>query len=116
MITFVKAHAYGNDFLYVEKAAVRHVIPADLARAMCDRHTGIGADGLILYATTSDGATMSLLNADGGRAEVSGNGLRGLAALLLKDDDRAGAAVTIHTEAGDKRLTRIERSSSRQTF
>jgi diaminopimelate epimerase len=121
MLPFVKAHAYGNDFLYVEKAAVRHVIPATLARAMCDRHTGIGADGLILYAKTSDGATMSLLNADGGRAEVSGNGLRGLAALLLRDIDdpavgRADLAVTIHTEAGDKRLTRIGRSGARQTF
>jgi diaminopimelate epimerase len=133
MIDFVKAHAYGNDFLYVEKAAVRHVIPAPLARAMCDRHTGIGADGLILYAKTSDGATMSLFNADGGRAEVSGNGLRGLAAILLNDVDdpvevsgfpstalgagsRTEATVTIHTEAGDKRLTRIERSGARQTF
>ena len=125
MIRFVKAHAYGNDFLYIEKAAVRHVLPAPLARAMCDRNTGIGADGLILYAKTSDGATMSLLNADGGRAEVSGNGLRGLAALLLRDVDdpivgsgssRTDLTVTIHTEVGDKQLTRIERSGLRQTF
>jgi diaminopimelate epimerase len=55
---------------------------------MCDRYTGIGADGLILYAPAADGATMTLLNADGSHAEVSGNGLRGLAALLLRNDDR----------------------------
>ena len=116
MLRFTKAHAYGNDFLYVDKAAVRHLSPAPLAQAMCDRHTGIGADGLILYAPTSDGATMSLRNADGSQAEVSGNGLRGLAALLLRDDDRETAAVTVHTAAGDKRLTRISRSGSRQTF
>jgi diaminopimelate epimerase len=116
MLRFTKAHAYGNDFLYVDKAAVRHLSPASLAQAMCDRHSGIGADGLILYAPTLDGATMSLRNADGSEAEVSGNGLRGLAALLLRDDDRETAAVTIHTAAGDKRLSRIARSGSRQTF
>ena len=45
---------------------------------------------------------MPLFNADGSRSEVSGNGLRGLAALLLRDDDRDHAAVTIRTEAGAK--------------
>ena len=64
-----------------------------LAREMCDRHTGIGADGLIVYEPTADGASMRLFNADGSRAEVSGNGVRGLAALLLRDDDRADAPV-----------------------
>jgi diaminopimelate epimerase len=116
MLRFTKAHAYGNDFLYVDNAAVRHLSPAPLAQAMCDRHTGIGADGLILYAPTSDGATMSLRNADGSQAEVSGNGMRGLAALLLRDDARETASVTIHTAAGDKRVTRSSRSGSRQTF
>ena len=57
-----------------EVGGVNH--PA-LAREMCDRHTGIGADGLILYAPTPAGASMRLFNADGSRAEVSGNGVRG---------------------------------------
>jgi diaminopimelate epimerase len=81
---------------------------------MCDRHTGIGADGLILYAPIAEGATMTLLNADGSRAEVSGNGLRGLAALLLRHDDRTDVA--IRTEAGEKRLHRSGRHGPRQTF
>ena len=114
MLRFVKAHAYGNDFLYVEKSLVRDVPLASLAREMCDRHTGIGADGLILYAPAADGATMTLLNADGSHAEVSGNGLRGLAALLLRDDDRT--EVTIRTDAGEKRLRRTGRDGSRQTL
>jgi len=118
MLRFAKAHAYGNDFLYVEKALVRDLPLVPLARAMCDRHTGIGADGLILYAPVADGASMTLLNADGSPAEVSGNGLRGLAALLLRDhrdsDDRAD--VTIVTAAGDKRLKRTGRQGLRQTF
>jgi diaminopimelate epimerase len=83
---------------------------------MCDRHTGIGADGLIVYAPASDGASMRLFNADGSVAEVSGNGVRGLAAMLLRGDPRAGADVTIHSEGGIKRLTRITQEGSRQTF
>ena len=113
---FAKAHAYGNDFLYVERDAVAGVALVPLARAMCDRHTGIGADGLIVYARTAEGASMTLLNADGSRAEVSGNGVRALAALLLRDDDRTAAELTIQTEAGPKHLTRTGRSGPRQTF
>src|SRR4051812_15637532 len=113
---FAKAHAYGNDFLYVDaKAADRAALP-DLARAMCDRHTGAGADGLIVFTRARTGASMRLFNADGGVAEVSGNGVRGLAALLLRDDPADAADLTIQTDAGPKRLTRTARSRSRQTF
>ena len=88
-LRFSKAHAYGNDFLYLRRADVGSGIALDsLARELCDRHTGIGADGLMLYEATPDGASMQLLNADGSRSEVSGNGVRGLAALLLRDDER----------------------------
>src|SRR3954462_13974953 len=111
-INFAKAHAYGNDFIYVPADAVGLTSAGDLAREICDRHTGVGADGLILYTPTADGASMRLFNADGGRAEVSGNGVRGLAAVLLRDDETRDA-VTIHTEAGGKRLTRTARNGSR---
>lgn len=113
---FAKAHAYGNDFLYVERDAVAGVALVPLARAICDRHTGVGADGLIVYDRTALGASMVLLNADGSRAEVSGNGVRALGALLLRDDDRTSAELTIQTEAGPKHLTRTGRSGLRQTF
>ena len=108
MIRFAKAHAYGNDFLYIDRGDIKGVALPALAREICDRHTGIGADGLIVYGRTAAGATMELFNADGGRAEVSGNGLRALAALLLLDDDRDGADVTITTDAGPKRVTRVK--------
>jgi diaminopimelate epimerase len=113
---FAKAHAYGNDFLYVQKDAVQGVALDALAREICHRHTGIGADGLIVYEKTSGGASMRLFNADGSRAEVSGNGVRGLGALMLAKNDRPAAEITIETEAGPKRLTRIGQSSTRQTF
>ena len=113
---FSKAHAYGNDFLYVEKQAVDDMPFDALARELCERHTGIGADGLIVFERTADGASMQLFNADGSRAEVSGNGIRALAALLLRNDRRSEADVTIRTGAGAKKLTRTGRSGSRQTF
>jgi diaminopimelate epimerase len=116
MIPFIKAHAYGNDFLYIEERELGEIERPAFAREVCDRNTGIGADGLILYGGTYDGATMSLFNADGGRAEVSGNGLRGLAALLLRNVEAVRSTAIVRTDAGVKRLARTERSQSRQTF
>ncbi len=113
---FSKAHAYGNDFLYVADDQAGSRPRGALARELCDRHTGIGADGLIVYAPTPDGARMRLTNADGSPAEVSGNGVRALGALLLADEPREQAAVVVHTDAGPKRLERLERVGSRQTF
>jgi diaminopimelate epimerase len=113
---FFKAHAYGNDFLYVDAGEVSARPLPELARELCNRHSGIGADGLIVFTRTAAGASMRLFNADGGVAEVSGNGVRGLAALLLVDDDRDGATLTIETDAGVKRLTRTGREGGRQTF
>jgi diaminopimelate epimerase len=115
MLRFAKAHAYGNDFLYVDASLVSEASLAPLTREMCDRHTGVGADGLIVYERTGDGASMRLFNADGGRAEVSGNGVRGLAALLLRDDETR-SEVMIRTDAGGRRLARTARAGTRQTF
>ena len=87
MMRLSKAHAYGNDFLYVRRDDLAGADRLDaLARELCDRHTGIGADGLMIYHGSADRASMELFNADGSRSEVSGNGVRGLAALLLRDD------------------------------
>src|SRR5689334_18722459 len=110
---FTKAHAYGNDFLYVRADAVG-AAPLDvLARELCERHTGIGADGLIVYDLAASPPSMRLLNADGSPSEISGNGVRGLAAILLRDDARERAEVTIATVAGPKRLERLRRDGVR---
>jgi diaminopimelate epimerase len=122
MLRFTKAHAYGNDFLYVHRDAAEGVALDSLARELCDRHAGIGADGLIVFDPTDEGASMRLLNADGGRAEVSGNGVRALAALLLRGgtlNGRPTDTVVVETEAGPKRLTRLaghEDNGTRLTF
>ena len=116
MTKFTKAHAYGNDFLYIESHETGGAALPALARELCERHTGIGADGLIVYDRTDEGASMRLFNADGSRAEVSGNGVRALGAILLQDDASEEAAVAIRTEGGVKTLIRLGRSGSRHTF
>ena len=108
-IRVVKGHAYGNDFLLVpESDAAGRDLPA-LATRMCSRHEGIGADGLMVYALEASGARMRLFNADGSASEVSGNGVRCLAALVVRE--RPGTTqVTIETPAGPK-LLRLEGQS-----
>ena len=103
---FVKGHAYGNDFLLVEEDQLPEECDrVALARAMCERHRGVGTDGLIVYSPDGNAIRMSLLNADGSYSEVSGNGVRCLAAWLsIKAGDAPGATVDVQTDAGMKRL------------
>jgi diaminopimelate epimerase len=115
-LRFTKAHAYGNDFIYVHRELVAGVELSALAVEMCDRHTGVGADGLIVFAPDGEVVSMRLFNSDGSDAEVSGNGVRGLGALVLADEPRLEAEVTIATVAGPKRLSRLARADMRQTF
>ena len=99
-LTLTKHHALGNDFLVAFHPQVAD-LPA-LARRLCDRRRGIGADGL-LVAESADGyaAQMVLYNADGSRAEMSGNGIRCFAqALAARRGDLV--AQLILTDAGDR--------------
>ena len=120
-VEFVKAHAYGNDFLFAGQEAVGGAPPADLARAICRRRHGVGADGLIVYRRTPAGAAMRLFNADGSAAEVSGNGVRCLGALLVEtaSGQTPGTAVRpleIETAGGLKTLTLRDAEPPRYTF
>jgi diaminopimelate epimerase len=104
----MKAHAYGNDFLYLETGDLDRPDGPGLARTLCERHTGAGADGLILFRPAGSGAAMRLYNADGSFSEVSGNGVRGLAAVRCWSSVREGRPVppsmVISTDAGDKHV------------
>ena len=121
-LPLVKAHAYGNDFLFIPRDQVEDLDPAALARASCARHTGIGGDGLIIYVLAPDGsARMTLINADGSPSELSGNGLRCLAALVVHrhspGDGRAPLErVQVDTDAGWKTLALVGRNGGRLTF
>ena len=114
-LDLVKAHAYGNDFLFVPIEQTAAAGRAALARRLCDRHTGVGGDGLVLHAATATGARMVLYNADGGRAEVSGNAVRCLAAIVVRERPSLGRPV-IETDAGPIPLARVESVGGRTTF
>ncbi len=111
----VKGHAYGNDFLLVTADEIPGGTDrAALARALCARHTGVGADGLIVY---SPDARMDLLNADGSYSEVSGNGVRCLAAWLARERSvMPGGSLDVATDAGVKRLELLAVEGARYTF
>jgi diaminopimelate epimerase len=120
-VQVAKAHAYGNDFLLVPSNAARSFTgDKDLpgfARELCDRHHGIGADGLILYELRPLSATMRLFNADGSKSELSGNGLRCLAALIARMQNvQSGTQVMVETEAGLKALELLAHEGDRYTF
>ncbi len=111
-IAFTKAHGAGNDFLltWAEQIPAGNDLAA-IARAICDRHTGIGGDGWMLVRD----ASIRPFNADGSEAEISGNGTRCAAALLV-DAGRASNDITITTGAGPKHLRLIERTGRRFLF
>jgi diaminopimelate epimerase len=115
-IAVAKAHAYGNDFLLVPETAAPRSLP-DCVRTICDRHHGLGADGVILYTMRQAEATMQLFNADGSASELSGNGLRCLAALVVRTYNTApGTTIAIQTDAGMKQLDVLARDGERYTF
>ena len=97
---FTKAHGIGNDFLLVPAAEAPAEIAA-WAQRLCDRHTGVGADGILLHALEPDGVRMRLINADGGEAEISANGLRCLAGYMVWSGARPARHV-VHTAAGPR--------------
>jgi len=111
-IPFVKAHGARNDFLLTWRAEAPEAGHAAVARAICDRHTGIGADGWMLVDPPSDAGAdgaIQLYNSDGSSAEISGNGTRCAAALLVRAGF-AAATVRIRTGAGLKSLRMLSRS------
>ncbi len=100
-------HGLGNDYLFIDATIdvnKLHIVnPASLARAMSDRNTGIGSDGLILiYPSKQADARMEMYNADGSRAEMCGNGIRCVAKYIIDHGRVDGPNVLIETDAGIK--------------
>ncbi|HUZ46654.1 MAG TPA: diaminopimelate epimerase [Terriglobia bacterium] len=104
-IAFAKFHGLGNDFIVADG----HGLPSDLAglaRAITDRHTGIGADGLLVLLKArneKNHARVRFFNADGSEAEMSGNGIRCVGAALISEK-RTRRLLRIETTAGVKVL------------
>jgi diaminopimelate epimerase len=99
VIPFVKAHACGNDFLIVDEEFAGND-RATLAKKLCDRHFGMGADGVEWVSVRNGKVAASLSNADGSVAEISGNGTRCIAAWHAAENHVDH--VTVETAAGEK--------------
>lgn len=97
-----KHHGLGNDFLVLLDPTATQPVGADLARVVCNRHRGIGADGLLRVGPGMNGAdlTMQLWNADGSHAEMSGNGISCLVQAAVMAGLAAPPQVTVWTDAG----------------
>jgi diaminopimelate epimerase len=113
-IPFVKASACGNDFLLIDGA----VAPSDVAeftRRICDRHDGVGADGVEwMYSHVSADKAIRLINADGSEAEISGNGTRCVAAYICAE--RGSEKISLLTGAGLKTCSLTARHEREYEF
>jgi diaminopimelate epimerase len=122
LIPFTKAHACGNDFLIVTEESVAGHDLAALTRRLCDRHTGIGADGIEFFSWKKESGPgprsgrIRLHNADGSIAEISGNGTRCVAAWMAESlGSQPGDTLEIATDAG-VRVCRIDSVSDDDGF
>ena len=103
-IPFVKASACGNDFLLMDSSLIPASEAQAFTRRICDRHDGVGADGVEwMLAHPSADVEIRLINADGSDAEISGNGTRCVAAYLCAEQGKE--KITIQTGAGLKTCT-----------
>ena len=108
ILRMTKHHGLGNDFLVAladdnVDVDLEVEIDAVVARRLCDRHRGIGADGVIVAVDSATGdadARMVLRNSDGSLAEISGNGIRCLAQAMTRSLGRRNATLQIETGAG----------------
>jgi diaminopimelate epimerase len=118
-VRLTKHHGLGNDFVValVEPGDDRSRFDADFARRVCHRTRGVGADGFILGVRRPDDdhdLRMVLFNADGSRAEISGNGIRCLAQAELMQRRAAHAELRIASDAGE-RVVAVRQASDADT-
>ena len=108
---FIKMHGLGNDYVYIDcfpKTTAQFIAKTDLpalARAVADRHLGIGSDGLVLIMPSKEAdAKMRIFNADGSEAEMCGNAIRCVAKYLYESGVCRDVNMQIETPAGIRSL------------
>ena len=110
-LNFHKLEAAGNDFVLVKEKSLPGVPLAALARRLCHRHTGVGADGLIILEKgRAVKWRMRIFNADGSDGQISGNGARCLAHLLFKLKKIDGNRAVFETVRGATEVVRVKES------
>ena len=109
-IRFAKMHGIGNDFVVVDDRCERFRSSyAELAKRICDRHEGVGGNGLIVVQEGAEKKfLMRLFNPDGSEAEACGNGLRCLAKYLYDSGDEAATSARIETVVGVFEVTLLK--------
>lgn len=107
-LTLTKSHGCGNDFVLMHAKDVRDIPLEPLIRAVCDRRTGVGADGFILAET--DPLTMRFYNADGSAAPMCGNGIRCFARFCLEEGLTDSDSFPVQTGAGEKQVEIVSRA------
>ena len=118
---FYKTSSFGNDFIEIDRreldtgsdnGALASAMPrhprGGLAAAICDRQRGVGADGVVFFRIEKEKIHFEIFNRDGGRAELSGNGMAGLAAVLFQRR-LAPSPVTLHTASGRRQVGLLAR-------
>lgn len=111
-LPFVKLHGLGNDFALVDGNRYLLDYPGELGRRLCDRYTGIGADGVLVWTGPAATPTMTVVNADGSVAGMCGNGLRCFVKYLL-DRHVVGDRVTVATGSGPLDCAAVRGSDGR---
>ncbi len=113
---FFKFHSLGNDFLIIDETEVKNLPNiSTLAGRICDRHIGVGADGLLLISVKDKAkgrVKFRIFNADGTEAEISGNGLRCAAAYLYFQKKIDTPQIIFLTTAGQRECKLIEREKN----
>src|SRR5437764_3062618 len=113
-VPFTKASACGNDFLIIDGQHAPTGLH-EFSKNICDRHNGVGADGVEwLFPAQDADIHARLINADGTEAEISGNGTRCVAAYLVDRDSKE--RLTVRTGAGIKHCEMVSRSQGRFEF
>lgn len=104
--TFVKSHALGNDYIVVDPSELTFQLRPEAIRQICDRHRGIGSDGILALAASSKADVgLRIYNPDGSEAEKSGNGLRILARYLYDHGLVKKPEFTVETPGGIVKVT-----------
>lgn len=113
---FTKVHSLGNDFLIIDQKETSEFSDiSSFAKNICERHTGVGADGLLLISVkdkTKGHINFRIFNADGTEAEISGNGLRCAAACLYYQKKIESPQILFLTTAGNRECELIEQSNN----
>jgi diaminopimelate epimerase len=113
---FTKIHSLGNDFLIIDEGETAELMEKEaLARLICERHTGVGADGLLLISIKDKDkglVNFRIFNADGTEPEISGNGLRCAAAYLYHQKKIESPQILFSTSVGERECGFIEQKNS----